>query len=275
MSSEAKPIDSTDLESSAGDDGPTVCAISVLAAMIADVLHEGVGHATLALVTGAQSGVLSTVAWSSPFDSRLVAAGGTLVNLVAGGLFWWALRRAGNASAATRFFLLMAVAFNLFDGTGYFFFSGVTNFGDWAQVIASARPHLLWRTALVAVGVLAYYAAVLLVGVGFVRKFGISADNARMRKLTILPYVSAIVLVGVSGIFNPIGMRLVWQSALPATAGAYSGLLWFRYYIPKKMPPARNAELIRRNYAWITVGTILAVVFIVVLGRGITISLNP
>jgi hypothetical protein len=161
MSSEAKPIDSTDLESSAGDDGPTVCAISVLAAMIADVLHEGVGHATLALVTGAQSGVLSTVAWSSPFDSRLVAAGGTLVNLVAGGLFWWALRRAGNASAATRFFLLMAVAFNLFDGTGYFFFSGVTNFGDWP-------PWSLWESSRITL-LCCWWASVSCANLGFLQ----------------------------------------------------------------------------------------------------------
>jgi hypothetical protein len=62
----------------ANDDVPTVCAISLLAAILANVLHEGLGHAATALLTGTKSGVLSTVAWSSDFDSRLVAAGGTL-----------------------------------------------------------------------------------------------------------------------------------------------------------------------------------------------------
>jgi hypothetical protein len=70
------------------DDALTVCAISMLAAALADVLHEGVGHALLALLTDAQSGVISTVAWSSIYDSRLVAAGGTLVNLAAAIIFW-------------------------------------------------------------------------------------------------------------------------------------------------------------------------------------------
>src|ERR1700722_17504319 len=64
----------------ANDDVLTVCAISLLAASLGNVLHEGLGHATTALLTGTKSGVLSTVAWSSDFDSRLVAAGGTLVN---------------------------------------------------------------------------------------------------------------------------------------------------------------------------------------------------
>jgi len=58
------------------DDALTVCAISLLSAMLANVVHEGLGHGAVALMTGAQSGVLTTVAWSSAFDSRLVAAGG-------------------------------------------------------------------------------------------------------------------------------------------------------------------------------------------------------
>jgi hypothetical protein len=52
----------------ANDDVPTVCAISLLAEIIANVLHEGLGHAATALLTGAKSGVLTTVAWSSDFD---------------------------------------------------------------------------------------------------------------------------------------------------------------------------------------------------------------
>jgi len=256
------------------DDGLTVCAISMLAAMSADVLHEAVGHGLLALLTGARSGVLSTVAWSSEFDSRLVAAGGTLVNLVAAVVFWLALRKATKTSAGMRFFLLMGCAFNLFDGTGYFFFSGVTDFGDWARVILGMHPHWLWRASLAVVGIVAYYGAALVVGAGYVRDFGISLNDSRLRRLTILPYVSAIVLVSVSGLLNPIGIQLVWQSALPATAGAYSGLLWFRYYVPKGTMPGRTAESIGRSYAWISVSTILALVFILELGRGITITLQ-
>jgi hypothetical protein len=256
------------------DDPLTVCAISLLAAMIADVLHEGVGHAAFALLQGAQSGVLSTVAWSSSFESRLVAAGGTLVNIAAGAIFWFVLKRASNASAATLYFVLLSLAFNVFDGTGYFFFSGVTNFGDWAAVIAGTHPYRFWRSCLVIVGIAAYYGAVLLVGVGFVRGLGISARDPRLSKLTLIPYGSAIVLIAVSGLFNPIGIRLVWQSALPATAGACSGLLWFRYLVPAVTVPDRPAEAIPRGLAWISVASILAIVFVLVLGRGLTISLH-
>src|SRR5580704_15952704 len=101
----------------ANDDLLTVCAISLLAEILANVLHEGLGHAATALFTGANSGVWTTVAWSSDFDSRLVAAGGTLANLAAAMVFWIALRSATNASVQFRFFLLTSLAFNLFAGT--------------------------------------------------------------------------------------------------------------------------------------------------------------
>ena len=254
------------------DDAVTVTAISLLSGMLADLLHEGLGHGALALITGAQSGVLTTVAWSSAFDSKLVAAGGTLANLAAGIVFWIALRRAKRASVQLRFFLLTSAAFNLLAGTGYFFFSGVTNFGDWAVVIADLRPHWLWRTVLVVIGIAAYYVSVLVVGTGLVRYVGVPrADQRRLRRLTLIPYFSAAILLAAGGFLNPIGIQLVWQSALPGAAGAHSGLLWLRYHIPGKTIPDRGSEGLDRDYIWITVAAIFSLVFIFVLGRGITL----
>lgn len=254
------------------DDALTVCAISLLSAMLADVLHEALGHGALALITGAQSGLLTTVAWSSAFDSKLVAAGGTLVNLAAGIVAWIALRSAKHASVQFRFFLLTSVAFNLLTGTGYFFFSGVTNFGDWAVVIADSHAHWLWRTLLVVIGMATYYVSILVVGTGLVRYVGVSRTEARrLRKLTFIPYFSAAFVLAAGGLLNPIGIQLVWQSALPGAAGADCGLLWLRYYIPKKTVPELGSEGIGRNYVGIIAAAILSLVFILVLGRGITL----
>jgi hypothetical protein len=254
------------------DDVLTVCAISLLAEIIANVLHEGLGHAATALLTGAKSGVLTTVAWSSDFDSRLVAAGGTLANLVAATVFWIALRSATGASVRLRFFLFTSLAFNLFAGTGYFLFSGVTNFGDWADVIAGSHAHWLWRLLLLVGGIASYYGAVLIVGTGLVRYVGVPRNaTRRLLKLTLIPYFSAVLLLCTGGLLNPLGIQLVWQSALPGAAGAHSGLLWLRHYIPRGTVPARRSDGIDRNYAWIIVAVGLSLVFIFVLGRGITL----
>jgi hypothetical protein len=250
----------------------TVCAISIVAGILTNVLHEGVGHGLTALLTGAESGVLTTVAWSSAFDSRLVEAGGTLANLGAAFVLWLVLRGTKCVSLSARYFLLIGCAFNLFTGTGYFLFSGVTDFGDWAMVIRGIHPHWLWRALLVTVGASSYYAAVLVVGIGLVRHVGILREQQRrLRKLTIVPYFSAILLASVAGLLNPLGIQLLWQSALPATAGGQSGLLWLQYYIPRGTEPRRTTENLDRSYFWIVGAAALAMIYVAVLGRGVTL----
>jgi len=125
---------------------------------------------------------------------------------------------------------------------------------------------------LVVLGSASYYAAVLLVGVGIVRYLGAPRERQRrLRKLTILPYFAAILLASIAGLLNPFGIQLLWQSALPATAGGQSGLLWLQYYIPQGTEPRRELEQLNRNYAWLGVAAVLGLIYVVVLGHGITL----
>jgi len=252
------------------DDALTIIAISVMAVILSTMLHEGLGHAAVALLTGAKSGTLSTVAWSSVYDSRLVAAGGTIVNLIAASLFWLALRGARDASAQTRFFLLIACAFNLFAGTGYFFFSGVSGFGDWQQVIAGLHGYWLWRVLLIAVGVASYYGAMRLVGGSLVRYVGVpTSDGARFRRLTWVPYFTAVATAVIAGLRNPLGLALVFESALAASAGGQCALLFLVYYVPRGTAPRFGGQPVVRSYPWIMVSSVLALIFVLVLGPGV------
>lgn len=238
--------------------------------MLADVLHEGLGHACFALATVAPSGLLTTVAWSSAYDSKLVDAAGTLVNLAAACVFWLLLRACKNASPQMRLFLLLCCAFNLFTGTGYFLFSGITNFGDWAEVIQGLHPYMLWRVGLIVVGVLAYWGAVVAIGTGLVRYVGVPrTDGRRNWTICLVSYFSAIVISCLGGLMNPLGLQYVLVSAIPATAGADCGLLWMRYYIPRSTVPERGTDPISRSVIWNVVSAIAALVFIFVLGRGL------
>jgi hypothetical protein len=265
-SAETQP---TPAKAAALDDAATICAISVLAIILSTMLHEGLGHAAVAIATLHASGTLTSLAWVSAQDSRLVLAGGTLVNLVAALVFWLLLRAARRAQPALRFFLLISMTFNLLAGTGYFFFSGVSNFGDWAGVIDGLHPHGLLRAGLVVVGVASYYGAIVLVGSSLVRYMGVVADDARrFRRLTWLPYFAALIIDGVAGLLNPIGWQYVFLSALAATAGGNCGLLWLRHYIPKRVQPGERA-VVGRSYPWIVVAAVLAAIFIGVFGPGV------
>src|SRR5436853_7526208 len=130
------------------DDLPTLISIAVMACILQDVLHEGLGHGVTAWLSGARQLTVSTVALQSDVSTRWISANGTLVNLVFGAVFWLLLVRAERYRPSTRYFLVLAMAGNLFTGTGYFLFSGVANFGDWAAVIKGLQPHWMWRLGL-------------------------------------------------------------------------------------------------------------------------------
>jgi hypothetical protein len=252
----------------AKDDLPTIIAISALACILQDVLHEGLGHGVTAWLSGAHTLTISTVALQSEIDTRWIAANGTLVNLVFAVVFWLLLRKPQGYRTNTRYFLIMALAGNLFTGTGYFFFSGVTNFGDWAVVIRSLQPHWIWQLGLVIVGMASYYASMLLVRAQL-KPFQSPHDDSRIRHLCWTPYFTDGILAGIGGLLNPAGLFYVIASALPSTLGANAGLLSLPSMMGKQFEDDR-VDPVKRSLAWIVSGAIASLLFIFVLGRGLT-----
>lgn len=260
-------------EGSRLDDRVTVITVSVLACVLQDVLHEGVGHGVTAWLSGARQVTLSTVALQSDIETRWVSANGTLVNLFFAFIFWLLLCKPERYRPTTRYFLVLAMAGNLFTGTGYFFFSGVTNFGDWAAVIRGLQPHWIWQLGLIVVGMASYYASVLLVAAQLKPFQEKSSPTQRLRVLCWTPYFTDGVLAGLAGLLNPAGLFFVIASALPSTLGANAGLLSLPNMM-RKMSSSDTEQVgpIRRSSAWIFAGVMAGLLFISVLGRGITWS---
>ena len=244
------------------DDRLTVISIAALACILQDVLHEGLGHGVTAWLSGAQIMTMSTVALQSDVSTRWISANGTLVNLVFGAIFWLVLLKPRRYSPATRYFLVLCMAGNLFTSTGYFLFSGVANFGDWAAVIQGLQPHWMWQIGLVVLGVVTYYGSMLLVGAQL-RPFA-----ARWRDLCWTPYFTDGTLALLGGLLNPLGWFYIVASALPSTLGANAGLL----SLPFMLKPSKKDEvgIISRDRAWMVAGAIASILFIIVLGRGLT-----
>ncbi|MGA3017677.1 MAG: hypothetical protein ABSF62_11200, partial [Bryobacteraceae bacterium] len=81
------------------------------------------------------------------------------------------------------------------------------------------------------------------------------------------------ILAGLGGLFNPLGLFYVIASALPSTLGANAGML----SLPGMMRRWINAregqvEPVRRSAAWIATAAVASLLFIFVLGHGITFS---
>jgi hypothetical protein len=257
----------------AKDDKLTLIAIAALACILQNILHEGLGHGVTAWLSGAHRVTMSTVALQSDLDTRLISANGTVANLLFGAIFWLVLYRRRRYPAPVRYFLVLAMAGNLFTGTGYFLFSGVFNFGDWADVIRGLQPHWMWRVGLVVLGVASYFASMLVVAAGMKPFQGGPESSRRLRILCWTPYFTDGILAGIGGLFNPLGLFYVIASALPSTLGANAGML----SLPGMMRSGRRSktlpvEPLRRNVAWIATSAVATLLFIFVLGRGITWS---
>jgi len=255
------------------DDRLTLIAVSALGCVLQDVLHEGLGHGVTAWLSGSRRITMSTVALQSDIETRWLSANGTLVNLVFGAIFWLLLRKAERYSPVARYFLVIAMAGNLFTGTGYFLFSGVTNFGDWAAVIRDLHPHWLGRIGLVVLGAASYYGSMLLVAAQLKPFRGSQCTWPALRALSWTPYFTDTIVATLGALLSPLGIFYVFASALPSTLGANAGLLSLPSLMDKS--PSDNSEKvgpIARSKAWIAIAAIASLVFVIVLGRGITFT---
>jgi hypothetical protein len=257
---------------SAKDDKLTVIAISALAYILQNILHEGLGHGVTAWLSGAHHIIMSTVALQSDMDTRWIAANGTVVNLLFAAIFWLLLLRPQSYRPTTRYFLVLAMAGNLFT-TGYFLFSGIFNFGDWAAVIRGLQPDWMWRLGLVVLGVASYYASMLVVAAKLKAFQSNGESSPRLSVLCWTPYFTDALLAGLGGLFNPLGLFYVIAAALPSTLGANAGLL----SLPRMMRGWSGSDEwqvgpMRRSAAWIATAAVASLLFIFELGRGITWS---
>jgi hypothetical protein len=254
-------------------DTATIVAIAIIATAITSLIHEGIGHGGMCVATGAQPLVLSTVHFECSAENRMVAAGGTIANLIFGALFWVAARAVTRAPS-WRFFFWLLMTFNLFDAGGYFLFSGVGNFGDWAAVVQGWHPVWIWRVGLIALGVVTYFFLFVPLSLYELRPLlGIDGETRvhRARQIMLTSYFTSGILACVAGALNPVGPLLILVSAAAASFGGKSGLAWMWTLLRGPRIPDSNTQLpeIERSWGWIAAAVILALVFVAVLGPGV------
>jgi len=241
----------------------TIVSMAVVSMGLAPLLHEGLGHGVTAWLRGDVVTEITSNHLSDLRPDHLVEAGGTIVNLLIGAIALAACGRAHRANL--RFFLWFFAAVNLLDGAGYFLFSGIAGVGDWAAVIAGLPHQAVLRTGMAIFGAVAYYVCVKLLADG-VRPFvAVGADYNTVGRL---PYLAACIFYCIAGAFDPLGIRLLFLSTIPATFGGLSGLLWADQLLPKAAP----AEPLRveRAPVWWWTAVIFGIAFVVVLGRGVS-----
>jgi hypothetical protein len=201
-------------------------------------------------------------------------AGGTLMNLLAGGVFFVLGRLTGRSSPRLKYFFWIAMTVNLFSGTGYFLFSGIGGIGDWGQFIRGLGSQSLWRIGLTIFGAVTYVLAAR-VSLLELRPL-IGSDRQRYRRavrLSAIPYFAGGILMCIAGALNPMGMMLILISAAASTFGGTSGLMWSTNWLNRgTMIPygaAGEAMTIERSWVVIVAAGVCAIAFVAVVGPGV------
>lgn len=256
----------------------TVGAVAVLAYVVANLLHEGVGHAGACLALGCKPGTLTTAYFEGDSSRlgqaapRVISAAGTLVNLAAGGIFLLLHRRLRQAPGALRYFLWLSFTVNLLVGTGYPLFSGALGVGDWMRVVEGRGDVGLWRLGLAAAGVVLYAGAVWVSLRELSRLVGprSSARVGRGVRLTVPAYLIGSVASTLGALLNPAGAGFVLTSAA-AHFGGTSGLTWMAQLLDSNRLPSESAAPVRieQSWPWMIAAAVALLVHVAVLGPGV------
>ena len=242
----------------------TVTSLALVAYAASNILHEGVGHGGACIALGGRPLVLSSIHFECGDDAlsalarRGVAAAGTLVNFLAGGVALIALKAIAPARKPhTAYVLWLFTTLNLLMGAGYFLFSGVGNIGDWAAVAAGTVSPRIWRPSMAVFGGALYFFFARR-SATWLRRFVGSDDlsTARSRRLTVPAYVGPV---------------LIAISAAAASFGGASGLLWLTRFLRDGAGTEAPVRL-DRSYGWIIAGCIVSLIFIAILGPGVRLD---
>jgi hypothetical protein len=253
----------------------TVGAIGILAYMLGNVLHEGAGHGGACLLVGGKPLAISSVYFECGADSRLVMAAGTLMNLLAGAVFFVLGRLTRRSYPRLKYFFWIAMTVNLFTGTGYFLFSGIGGIGDWGAFIQGLGPQWPWRVGLTILGAATYLLAARISLLELRPLIGSDRQQRYQRavRLSVVPYFAGGILMCIAGALNPQGMVLILISAAASTFGGTSGLMWTTAWLKRGTlipcgPPAAPMP-IQRSWPLIVTACAVALAFIAILGPSI------
>lgn len=241
----------------------TIVSMAVIASAAATLLHEGLGHGVTAWLRGDVVTELTSNHLSSVRPDHLVEAGGTIVNLIVGLGSLLAMRAVRGQA---RYFLWLLAALNLLPAAGYFMLSGIFGFGDWYAVIQDLPYQIPIRIAMTLVGAAVYVLFVRLLGIG-IRPF--CPDNKSYNTVARLPYYAAGIFSCIAGAFDPLGIKLLLISTIPAAFGGSSGLLWGESYMPPAVP-GQPALVVQRQQAWWVAAIVLGAAYVWFVGRGIS-----
>jgi hypothetical protein len=263
------------LPENAPKDSPVMLgALGILAYAASMMTHEALGHGGFCLAVGGQNAMLTAWAERCNFPNVQpsgIEAAGPGLQFGAGVLAWLLSHRLPAEAVRLRYFLWLYMIFSLFVSSGYVAFSGITDFGDAAVIIASLKPHIIWRVVLILLGAGVYYMSMRLAASELKRFVGTHDGSRSFFRLVWIPYVTAGVFACCAGALNrTMAPGVALGLAAASSFGAGFGML--------RLPDMQRQMSMRTTIAgdylswsvgWVLAALVVVAAFLFIIGPGV------
>ncbi|HMD59703.1 MAG TPA: hypothetical protein VKG66_07955 [Steroidobacteraceae bacterium] len=270
------PASRSQVAAGALPDRLTLIAISCLAYIVAVALHEHLGHATACTLLGGhvkEFGAFYVTcgdAGLSLLDKRLVALAGPFISLILGLVCFQILKTV--AQPRSFYFLWLLGSLGLMSASGYMLFSGVAGIGDLGTTgdgaLQGVQPEWLWRAVLALLGGFCYFRVVRYMARRLEPRLNATGHDRIhcAKRVTLISYLTGAALYLVIGLFNPHGAVILLTSALPASLGGTSGLVWFDSGLNAKGDAAGPGLYFSRSWRWVAIAFAVTLIYGAVFG---------
>ena len=261
------PVQATVRMSPANHSG-TVIAAGVLAATLAAICHETLGHGLGCIGVGGRITLLTSIWFRCKGATSLTDAGGSIASLAGGMAAILFLSLFKLQSAARRLFLTLFGAISLFWFAAQLIDHPIVDRDDWAFIARRLEWPWIWRPIMVGVGVVAYAATVRLM-LAVLRRTG-----APGRQAIRVAYTAAATSAVIAG--------LMWSAAPVSSAKegfltlgiAPLGLLVASGMADRTAQASTRGSAnprspILRSWTWIATSAVVFGTFLAVQGRGL------
>ncbi len=257
----------------------TIIAIAITVWSFSNASHEILGHGGVAVLQGYNPISVSTsfFMWDTGgatfWGAKAVNAGGVVINLLIALISLLLLRSQKIKSPRTNYFLWLMMSINLFYSGSYLigWFIGPTL--DWALFLNGLEPLFLWTLGVTAVGVL-----ILVSGFHLSCKYWVpflgdeeSERRRRVTLLTLIPYLTIIVVKVSAGFMNPgPDKMLIFMGSFGVSAFFLVWINFLRFWpFTKQTASSQKAAELGPSIPWLVIGFVALILFVGVLGPGI------
>ena len=259
-------------------DLPTLVAISIVAWALVVSLHEIVGHAVTAVLMGLDVRVVSTTGVDIPSDQvsydpgkgRLILAGGTVVNLLAGAIALLLLHFRKPLSGASRYFLWLFATFSFIIVIMNLATVPALGAGDWIGFVQALDAGNLYIAIIIGTGILFAlpgYALPLWEWMPDMK-----GNRLALLKITSLPVLALSITQVLSVLRSPFPGQPAGQNYLASIFVCIHCVLWAILVnlipVPRSSKGIESIDLGRSPF-WLGAGILFFLFFVLVLGAGL------